>query len=154
MPGKQQLIDDLDTAYSEFRSAIEGLDERQFERKWLDGNWGVREIVAHHTGWLGQFSGGLERMARGERPSPEGVDWTDEQHWNETFAEHAKGKRQDEVLAELESALESFKAAAERVPDERFGGGRTADMMFDNAGISHFKEHAEMIREWRRREGV
>ena len=149
MSSKQQLMDQLDIAYQEFRSTFEDLDNHEFDVKWLDGRWGVREIVAHHVGWLGQFAGGLERMSRGERPSLPGVDWTDIQHWNDTFAEHTMGKHKDEVLNELRDALDAFKEAAARVPEDRFGEGKTANKMFDRAGISHFKEHTAMIRAWR-----
>lgn len=149
MSSKQRLLNDLDEAYREFLSAVEGLDEIEFETKWLDGQWGVREIVAHHTGWLGQLGGGLERMGRGERPTPEGVDWTDVQHWNDTFARHAMGKRRHEVLFELEQALQTFKEAGAKLPEERFGEGKTASRMFDLAGISHLRESAAMVRRWR-----
>jgi len=149
MSSKQQLMDQLDIAYREFRSTFEDLDNHEFDVKWLDSRWGVREIVAHHVGWLGQFAGGLERMSRGERPSLPGVDWTDVQRWNDIFAEHTMGKHKSEVLNELEDALHAFKEAAARVPEDRFGEGKTANKMFDRAGISHFKEHTAMIRAWR-----
>jgi hypothetical protein len=149
---KQQLLNDLYEAYREFLSTVDGLGEIEFETKWVDGRWGVREIVAHHTGWLGQLGGGLERMGRGERPTPDGVDWTEVDRWNAIFAEHARGKRQGEVLSELEHALRVFKEAAQKLPEERFGDGKTASRMVDLAGISHFKESAEMVRRWRRGE--
>jgi hypothetical protein len=55
------------------------------------------------------------------------------------------GERQVEVLEELEHALHAFEEAAAKLPDERFGEGKTASRMLDLAGISHFKEHAAMI---------
>jgi hypothetical protein len=148
MTTKEQLIRDLDEAYREFRSTVEDLDERTFENKWLDGKWGVREIAAHITGWHGKLGSALERMARGEKPVPEGEDWSRPDGYNETFAEHAKGKQRDEVLAELDAAVQSFKEAARKVPDDRFGEGKTANRIFDGAGITHFREHTEMVRNW------
>lgn len=150
MDRKEQLISDLDAAYTHFVDTIADLDEQSFEEKWLDGRWGAREIAAHHTGWLGQLAGGLERMSRSERPTEEGVDWSDPDPWNETFARHARGKRKEQVLDELHEALNSFKAAAEKLPEERFKEGKTVDRMFDGAGIAHFKESTEMVRDWRR----
>jgi hypothetical protein len=148
MSDRESLIADLDRAYEEFVQAVEGLGERNFEQKWLDGKWGVREITAHLAGWLGQFSGGLERMGRGERPSGP-HDWSDTDAWNATFAEHARGKRRHEIVHELEHALRSFKAAARVVPDDRFGEGKTVNKMFTAAGAPHISEHVRMIREWR-----
>jgi hypothetical protein len=150
MHTKRDLVRQLDEAHREFRSLVDGLDERTFDTKWLDGRWAVREVVAHLTGWHGKLASGLERMARGERPVPEGEDWSDTQPFNDTFAEHAKGKRHDQVLAELDAAVESFKRAAEHLPDDRFGEGKTANRMFDGAGIGHFREHGAVIREWLR----
>jgi len=154
MSTREELLQQLDAAYEDFRSAIDGLGEPEFEKKWLDNSWGAREITAHITGWLGQLGGGLERMSRGEKPQPEGVDWSDGDAWNATFADHAMGKKHDQILHELESGLDAFKKAAVLVPADRYGEGKSANRMFDGAGILHFKEHADVIREWRAREGV
>jgi hypothetical protein len=154
MTSRDELIQRLNAAYQDYRSTIDDLDESQFERKWLDDRWGVREITAHITGWLGTLAGGLERMSRGERPAPEGQDWTVPDPYNETFAQHAKGKKRDQVFHELENGMQSFKAAAMKVPEERYGEGKTANRIFDGAGIEHFTEHAAVIRLWRSREGI
>jgi hypothetical protein len=155
MTTRKQLIAELDEAYSEFRAAVEGLDEHHFEKKWLGGRWGAREIAAHVAGWLGQLGAGMERMSRGEKPAPEGQrPWTEVDAWNEVFARHSMGKRQDEVLHELEQALKSFRNVALRLPDDRYGEGKTANRMFAAAGAPHLKEHAGILRQWRLREGV
>lgn len=155
MTTRAQLIAELDEAYGEFRTAADGLDEHHFEKKWLDGHWGVREIVAHVAGWLGQLGAGMERMSRGEKPAVEGErPWTDVDAWNAVFARHAMGKRQDEVLHELEQALKAFRAGAMKLPDDRFGEGKTANRMFGAGGAPHLREHAGILRQWRLREGV
>lgn len=74
MPSKQDELQWHEEAYREFRSLVDKIGEPQFEEKWLDGRWGVREIVAHLAGWHRELGTGLERMSRGEHPSPEGVD--------------------------------------------------------------------------------
>ena len=154
MSTRDDLIQQLDAAYADYHSVVAGLTEKQFENKWLDGQWGVREITAHITGWLGQLASGLERMSRGEKPAPEGVDWSDSDSWNARFADHARGKKHEQILHELEHGLASFKAAALKLSEDRYGEGKTANRLFDGAGIVHFKEHADMVREWRTREGI
>lgn len=145
---RDHLIRELDTAYEDFLAALEGMGERNFETKWLDGKWGVREIAAHLAGWLGQLGAGLERMSRGEKPSGP-HDWSDANAWNATFAEHARGKRRHEVLHELNHAMAAFKKAALLLPEDRYGEGKTANRLFHGAGITHFREHTEMVKEWR-----
>ena len=149
MSEKERLFESLDVAYRDFRSVLEEVEDHEFEKIWLDGRWRVREIVAHCAGWLGQFAAGMQRMARAEKPSTHEIPWTEVDRWNETFANHAQGKRKAEVLHELDRALLSFKEAAARLPEDRFADGKTAAKMFDLGGIAHFKEHADMIRAWR-----
>ena len=154
MPTREELIRELDASYQDYLAAVAGLKERQFERKWLDGEWGAREITAHLTGWMGRMGAALEHMARGEKPGLNGVEWTESDELNATFARHARGKRHDEVLSELEHAVASFKGSALKLPEERFETGRTTPRLFEIGSIEHFKEHADMIREWRTREGI
>lgn len=148
MSERERLIEELGIAYREFASNLDGLGERNFDHKWLDDQRGIREIAAHLAGWLGQRAAGLERMSRGEEPSGP-HDWSKVDEWNATFADHAKGKRRHEVMHELDHALGAFKKAALLLPDDRYGEGKTANRLFDAAGISHFREHAQMISEWR-----
>jgi hypothetical protein len=145
---RQEFLSNLDDAHREFVSAVEDLDEQTFDKKWLDNRWGVREIAAHITGWHGQFSGGLERLHRGEHVRSESTDWRDVDGLNETFASHAKGKRKAEVLLELDRAVDSFKSAAESLSDDQFDDEGIVAGMFRKAGYEHFGEHTEMVRDW------
>ena len=104
MPSKQDELRWHDEAYREFRDLVDGIDEPRFEEKWLDGRWGVREIVWHLAGWHREFATGLERMARGERPAPEGVDWSDVQRWNDSFAGGGAGQGQGASAARIRRA--------------------------------------------------
>jgi len=154
MPTRDDLIRDLDDSYQDYRAAVAGLNEKQFEKKWLDGQWGAREITAHITGWMGRMGAALEQMARGEKPDLNGIEWTESEELNATFAQHARGKRHEQTLHELEHAIESFRKSALKLPDERFEEGRTTPRLFEVGCIEHFKEHAGVIREWRTREGI
>jgi len=49
MTTRDELIQTLDAAYQDYRSAIGGLDERQFDTKWLDGR-----IDDPNAGWKGR----------------------------------------------------------------------------------------------------
>jgi hypothetical protein len=147
---RQDLLDKFNESFGNFRSVLEDIDEPDFEKIWLDGRWRVREIAAHVTGWLGQMSAGMDRMARGERPSQEGeTPWAEVDNWNDTFADHARGKRKDQIIRELEAGANAFRESAMKLPEDRFGEGKTANRMFEAAGAPHLREHAEMIRAWR-----
>jgi len=148
MASKQDELRLHEDAYREFRSLVGAVDPVLFEERWLDGRWGVREIVAHLAGWHRELADGFERMLRGERPTPEGVDLTDIQHWNDIFAAAARDKDKAQILAEFDAQVERFRNLAAQLPDDRFGSSKTANKMFERAGTGHLRLHAAIIRRW------
>jgi hypothetical protein len=144
---RDEAYRDLDDAFADFCAACDGLDEHEFEEKWLDGRWGVREIAAHLTGWHGQFAASFERLARGE-PLNSADDWHEIDELNHTFAEHTKGKQKQQVMFELSQAVDSLRTSAGKVPDELFQEGKIGRKLFEAAGTRHFREHADMVQAW------
>ncbi len=148
MPTKREELEWHENAYREVRSLVDSIEEPRFEEPWLDGRWGVREIVAHLAGWHREMGAGLERMTRGERPTREGVDWSDVQAWNDRFAREAQGKSKADVLREFDAAVARFREFGAQLPEERFGPGKTANGIIEGAGTNHFREHMAMINSW------
>ncbi len=145
---KQSVVQEIRSAYREFMDAVEGLSDEQLHKPFL-GTWSVREITGHVIGWQEQMTTGFERMARGERPTPEGVDWSDVQSWNDKFAAGVRDRKASELITELDSRVERMIAALEALPDDRFGEGKTVNRMAQAAGFGHFREHAPEIQEAR-----
>src|SRR3989304_8456747 len=88
----------MDAGFAGLLDAVNGLSEEQLTRVWygdpstsLRTGWTVRDIVAHVAGWHREEIAMLERMARGERPVPESVDYTDDDAWNARFAAKWRG---------------------------------------------------------------
>src|SRR2546422_7552973 len=122
---KTDLLSAAEDQYKALRAALEGLDERQLTQVWL-GVWSIKEIVAHISGWHRELGPALERMARGERPIPEGVSYDDADAWNAKFAAARKATPVRQVLDDLERSHADFMRAAAAVPAERFQPGKTA----------------------------
>jgi hypothetical protein len=153
MTPKEELLNNLDHEYKTFLDTVEGLDEAHLIEVWL-GEWSIREIVAHLSGWHREIGAGLERMARGERPFPEGTNFDDVDNWNEKFASATRGMMASDVLRELEKSHAYFVHAASLISDDRYQPGKTAQGIVDGAGIHHYREHAEQIRAWRSSRGI
>jgi len=149
--GRDQLINRVNEGFKALVAAVDDLDEEQMTRRWY-GDWGVREIMAHIAGWHREMARALERISRGERPVPEGVDYNDADSWNGKFARQAAERTGREILEELRASKEAFVAAALGVPEERFEEGRAAARIMETAGFGHYEEHMSPIREWRERE--
>lgn len=154
MAGKQAIILDLRDAYGAVRSAVAGLDDRQAEQPFLDGRWAARDIVAHLVGWNVTVPEFLRRMARGERPVPEGQDYSNADAWNETFVERSRGKSLSQLLGELDATEPDFVQAVEGLEEDRLEEGKTAYRLVKVATADHMRQHADHIRAWREQAGV
>src|SRR5262245_43796158 len=145
---KQSVVEDVRAAYREYMDAVQGLSEQQMTTPFM-GDWSVREVTGHIIGWQEQMTTGFQRMANGERPTPEGVSWSDVQSWNDKFAAGVGDKQATALVLELDSRVEAMIAALQALPDDRFGEGKTVNRMATAAAIGHFREHAPGINEAR-----
>ena len=148
MSEKDRLLHEAETAFTELRDSLAGLDEERLGRVFL-GTWGTREIVVHISGWHRAMIPAFARLGQGESPFPEGVSYDDYDAWNARFVEDKKGVRAAEVLAELDASHRAFVAAAAALPDKHFAEGETARSLLEGAGAPHYREHTAQIREWR-----
>jgi hypothetical protein len=148
MASKQQLIQQAEQEYDGLKAAIKGLDEGQMREVWL-GQWGVREILAHITGWHQEMLPALARVARGEAPYPDGT-YDDFDRWNARFVEARKGQATADIIGEMDASHRELLAAAARLPEERFAEGQPAPGLIDGIAAAHYREHAEQIRGWRK----
>lgn len=150
---REQLLAELDRAFAELQSAIDGLTHEQKLQKWY-GDWCVYDICSHIIGWHHEMDDALERLARGEKPVPEGVDYSDADSWNKRFVDTWVQSSGEAVLEELVASKNMFVAAAKLVPEEKFAEGKTAARIVMTSGTNHYREHAPAIRAWREKEGI
>ncbi len=150
---REELLKTLDVEFAGLLGAIEGLGDEQMTCVWF-GDWSVRDILAHIAGWHREMVGAFQRIARGERPVPEGVDYSDTDAWNARFAAAQRNASPAAMVAELKASKEAFAAAARQVPEDRFEEGRAAYRILHTTGIDHYREHYPPIREWRERQRI
>ena len=74
------LLEDLEKSFADLEEAIDGLTHEQLVTVFED-EWSVRDALGHIVGWHHEMDDALERIARGERPVPEGLDYSDSECW-------------------------------------------------------------------------
>ncbi len=153
MSAKDDLLRQAQTEFKAFEAALQGLSEGHLTEVWL-GGWSIKEILAHISGWHRELGPALERLARGEKPIPEGVKYDDPDPWNAKFAAAKKDAPVSEVFRELDASHEYFIAQATKVSEERFVPGKAAYRIVDLNSAHHYKEHGDQIRAWRQAKGV
>lgn len=153
MENRDRLIAQVNQSFDDLVAAVSDLNDDRMTKVWF-GEWGVREILAHVAGWHWEMSKALERIARGERPVPEGVSYDDADAINGGFVGAATGKAPRAVLDDMIASKDAFVAAALTVPEDRYGEGRAAARVLETTGFGHYHEHLPQIRDWRERERI
>ena len=150
---RDELLQQMDAEFQSLLSSVDGLSDEAMTKVWY-GEWCVRDILAHVAGWHREMTVAFERMARGERPVPEGVDYNDPNPWNARFASAQRNASPAAMVGELRASQQAFVAAAQKVPDDRFQEGRAAHRILHATAIDHYREHGPEIKAWREKEGV
>ncbi len=150
---RKELLAELERAFTELERSIDGISHEQLLVKWF-GDWCVLDICSHIIGWHHEMDDALERISHGERPTPEGVEYSDADPWNARFVETWRQSSSEAVLEELRVSKDLFVEAAKQVPEEKFEEGRAAYRILTTTGTNHYREHAPQIRAWRERENI
>ena len=147
MAEHESLIDRFNQSQRKLIDAVSGLDEEKANQVWL-GKWGVKQIVAHIAGWESAMTEALEKMAKGERPTAEGLDLSDTDGTNDLLVHRTAGKSWGHVLGDLEGAGAQFVRAVRSLPAERLEEGKTGRRIIETI-IGHPDEHVTEISDWR-----
>jgi hypothetical protein len=153
MTPKQELLNQAAREYKAFHESLQGLNEEHLTEAWL-GTWSIKDIVAHIVGWHSEMGPALERIARGERPVPEGVSYDDVDAWNDKFVAARRGAEAADLLLDLDKSHERFMHQADAVPEGRFEPGKTTYKIVEGNSAHHYHEHGEQIRAWRASKGL
>ncbi len=145
---KQTAIKEIQDGFDELLASVQGLDERAMTTVFY-GTWTAKDIVAHIAGWQHTMTEAMERMARGERPTPEGVDYSDADAWNAKFTLAMKPQNATTVIAYLQQSFANYLRAAKSLPDDRFGEGKTVNRLLEASGYGHYAEHLPALKEHR-----
>jgi len=148
MADRHEALREDEAAFHDLQAAVTGLDEARMKEVWL-GVWGVREILAHVSGWHRAMVPAFERIARGEAPFPAGVSYDDYDAWNARFAAAKAHAATAEILTELDDAHRAFVTAASGLSDDQLAKGGAAHDLFRGVGPGHYPEHTAQIRAWR-----
>jgi len=149
MEPRETALRDLNANNGALLSELRDVDDERLTEVFL-GTWSAREILAHLGAWYDMMGQSLERMGRGERPSPEGTDLNDTEGMNARFVAQAQGQTVAAVRKQLEIGLARLEAAARVLPDDRFQAGKTA-LRILQAMAEHPIEHIDEVRAWKQR---
>src|SRR4051812_23364000 len=95
---KQQVLKQLDKAWSAFQESYASLSEAQLLEEGVTGDWSVRDILAHVTWWEEEALKHLPLIASGGRPPRYSVKYGGIDSFNQQMTELKREMSLTEVL--------------------------------------------------------
>jgi uncharacterized protein (TIGR03083 family) len=156
---KVELLDEMQSGYRAFVALLARLDEPQLTTPGVNGDWSVKDILAHLATWQERAVLKLEAAKRGEVPLFMPSIHTDEEmdQFNAaTFAAKRTLPLAD-IMQTFHASYARLRTAVEELDDEalfaghkRFPWLEESELWESVAGntFAHYEEHAPMIEAW------
>ncbi|HEX5501807.1 MAG TPA: DinB family protein [Thermomicrobiales bacterium] len=144
----ERLLRRLDAAWAAFEASYAGLSGAQLVEPGVEGDWSVRDLLAHVTIWEEEALEHLPTIIAGGRPpryaTQGGID-----AFNARMVERRRGLSLAEVgrrQAETHARLVAFIRSA---PADQFARDTRARRRLRLDTYGHYPLHAAAIRAWR-----
>lgn len=158
---KAALIADLNREYEQWEALLADVGEARMEQPGVVGQWSMKDVVAHLTGWRQQTVDRLQAALRGEAdaPTPWPAHLQSDDEINAWIEEQSRDRPLEAVLDESRQVYQDLIAAIEALPEaelldpQRFAwmGGEPLSAA---AIFGHFhEEHEPDLRAWLAQQG-
>jgi hypothetical protein len=154
---KDKILDEMRTKYAALEGILAPLDESRMTTEGVNGDWSIKDILAHITAWHLRLLDRLHAATRNEEPTLSGVV-TDEEvdRLNEQFYNENKSRPLKDVLTDFRTTYLQIADVVQAMNEEdlispqRFAWMRGNPLYYLVAGdtYEHYEEHSPPIQEW------
>lgn len=148
---RQQLLNQLDKAWTAFKASYAGLSESQLTEPGVTGHWSVKDILAHVTTWEEEALQHLPLILKGGRPPRYSLKYGGIDAFNAQMTERKRRLSLSDILRQLEETHRRLVDYVQRAPAEQFTRETRFRRRLRLDTYSHYPKHARAIRQWRER---
>jgi|GraSoiStandDraft_54_1057290.scaffolds.fasta_scaffold130811_3 hypothetical protein len=157
---KSSLLHEMSNGYTALENILAPLNQAQMTTPGVNGDWSIKDILAHLNAWQDYLVIRLQAATRNEVPAVGVLSDEDEgntvDRLNADFYEENKARPLDEVLAEFHTTYRQIVEAVQALSDEDLFEPKRFAWMKGNAlwelipgnTYGHYLEHIESIQEW------
>ena len=151
-PGaRRRLLKRLDGAWAAFNASYAGLSDAQLLTPGVTGAWSVRDIIAHVTTWEEEALKHLPLIVRGGRPPRYSVQYGGIDAFNAHTTAQKRGLSLSEVRAQAAMTHARLVDFVQRAHERQLQSDTRFRRRLRLDTYGHYPQHAETIRQWRRR---
>ena len=117
---KPELLNWLQEEYQRWEALLEQIDPTLMDQPGVNGDWSMKDIVAHQTGWLPRLISRIQAAQRGEAepPPPWPAHLQTDDEINAWIYESNRERSVQEVLDESRQVFRQLFAVIEGLPDD------------------------------------
>jgi len=141
----------LEAAWNAFRESYAGLSDEQLQAPGVEGEWSVRDTIAHVAWWEEEALRHLPVVLSGGRPPRYSTAYGGIDAFNRLMAEQWRPLSLTEVRDRAEATHRRLVAYLRGVPPEELGAETRFRRRLRLDTYGHYPGHAEAIRAWRER---
>jgi hypothetical protein len=146
---RSQLMKRLDKGWEALEASYTGLSDSELMEPGVTGAWSVRDIIAHVTWWEEEALTHLPVILAGGRPRRYSVAYGGIDAFNAQMTERKRNLSLTEVLRQRDDTHRRLIDFVHSVPEHQFARETRFRRRLRLDTYSHYREHAEEIRNWR-----
>ena len=146
---RQQLLKQLDQAWTTFKESYADLSDAQMMEPGVTGHWSVKDILAHVTWWEEEALKHLPLIIKGGRPPRYSLQYGGIDAFNAQMTEQKRDLSLSDVLRQLDETHRRLIDYVQSAPEEQFTRETRFRRRLRLDSYSHYPKHAKAIREWR-----
>jgi len=148
---KAELITTLRSQRERLEAALAGLSEAQITKPGANGQWSVKDLIAHLTYWERGMVDVLEQIARGEPIQDDEAATTDA--INVRVYARNRERALTDVLADFQETYRRLVNSLQALPEETLSGpspyesqdGKRLWEYIAGESFNHYAEHIDQI---------
>lgn len=153
---RAELLAQLNSEQKAWEALLAEIGEDRMQEPGVQGEWSIKDIVAHLTAWRRRTVGRLEAVASGQ-PEPKAqwpADLKDDDEINAWFHERDRSRPVRDVLSESRAVFQKLTSAIEKLPEDKLDDPKNFPWMEGTplsgpAFFGHFHdEHEADMRAW------
>jgi hypothetical protein len=145
-----RVLDRLERAWTDFEASYAGLPDAELLRPGVQGQWSVRDIIAHVTWWEEEALKHLPLVRQGGRPARYSVLYGGINAFNARMTEQRRHLSLAEVRQQHDDVHARLVAYVRAAPAELYARETRFRRRLRLDTYGHYPLHTRAIREWRR----
>jgi len=154
---KTKLLDEMHNGYTAFENLLAPLSEAEMTIAGVNGEWSIKDILAHLAAWQKRTLNRLDAAVRNEKPSIPGLTSDEEMHrLNDQFYQENKARPLNDVLTDFRTTYSQILDVVQAAPEEILLDSQRVAWLDGNAlwelvagnTYEHYQEHTESIQQW------